>query len=106
MPDRIMFIQLKTGHDTDKGPAWISVVSFNRSWKTARWHGRTLHRAPGLFDANFLDIETKEEYWLSGPHRDQQDSRYSSITPIIDEEAQEAYSAFLDGTSLPGRERG
>jgi len=36
---------LKTGYDTDKGPAWISVVSFNRSWKTAQWHGHTLRRA-------------------------------------------------------------
>jgi hypothetical protein len=106
MPDRIMFIQLKSGHDTDKGPAWISVVSFNRSWKTARWHGKTLHRDLGLFDANFYDIETNEEYWLSGPRRDQRDTRYSSITPIVDGDAREAYSAFLDGDPLPGRERG
>lgn len=61
MPDRVMFVQLKTGHNTDKGPAWISVVSFNRTWKTARWHGKTLHRWTGLFDANFYDVETEEE---------------------------------------------
>lgn len=35
MPDRVMFVQLKTGHNTDKGPAWISTVRFNRRWKTA-----------------------------------------------------------------------
>ncbi len=61
-----MFVQLKTGHNTDKGPAWISVVSFNRTWKTARWHDRTLRRCPGLVDANFYDVETDEEYWISG----------------------------------------
>lgn len=76
MPDRIMFVQLKTGHDIDRGQAWISTVSFNRSWKTARWHGRTLRRWTGFFDANFYDVETGEKNWLSGPHRDGQDTRY------------------------------
>jgi hypothetical protein len=69
-----MFVQLKTGHDIDKGPAWISVVHFNRSWKTAAWHGKTLCRWPGMFDANFCDVETNEEYWVSGPRRDQRDT--------------------------------
>jgi len=106
MPDRIMFVQLKTGHDIDQGPAWISVVSFNRSWKTVRWHTKTLKRASGMFDANFYDVETDEEYWISGPHRDRRDTGYSSITPTVDDEARAVYEAFLDGSPLPGRERG
>lgn len=106
MPDRVMFVQLKTGHNTDKGHAWISVVSFNRSWKTARWHGKTLHRWTGMFDANFYDMETEEEYWISGPHRDGRDTRYSSIKPTIDDDARDAYEAFLNGAPLPGREGG
>ena len=57
-----MFIQLKTGHATDRGPCWICVVEFNRSWKTARWHGRTLTRHLGLIDANYRDVETDDEY--------------------------------------------
>ena len=81
MPDRVMFVQLKTGHNTDKGPAWISVVSFNRSWQTARWHGKTLHRWTGMFDANFYDIETEEEDWISGPRRDLGDMWGSTIKP-------------------------
>lgn len=106
VPDRVMFVQLKTGHGLDNGPAWISVVSFNRTWKTARWHGRTLRRSSGMFDANFFDVETDEEYWISGPHRDRRDTRYSSITPTVDDQAREAYQAFLAGAPLPGRERG
>jgi hypothetical protein len=104
--DRVMFVQLKTGHNTDKGPCWISVVRFNRSWKTAYWHGKTLRRWPGMFDANFHDIDTKEEYWVSGPHRDRADTRYSSINPTVDDDAREAYQAFLSGAALPGREQG
>jgi len=101
-----MFVQLKTGHDIDKGPAWISVVAFNRTWKTAYWHGKTLQRWPGMFDANFFDVETHEEYWISGPHRDGGDTRYGNIEPTVDEDAQAAYAAFLAGAALPGRKRG
>jgi len=106
MAERIMFVQLKTGHGLDQGPAWISVVRFNRSWKTATWHGRTLRRSLGLFDANYLDVETHEEYWVSGPHRDGADTRYSRIRPTVDDDARDAYEAFLAGAPLPGREHG
>ena len=105
MADRVMFVQLKTGHNTDRGPCWISTVRFNRSWNTATWHGKTLARRQGI-GGNFCDVDTDEEYWLSGPHRDRGDTRYSGITPSIDEDARTAYEAFLAGKALPGRERG
>lgn len=104
--ERVMFVQLKTGHNTDQGPAWISVVRFNRTWKTAFWHGKTLQRWPAMFDANFYDLETREEYWISGPHRDGGDTRYSRIKPTVDDDARAAYEAFLAGAPLPGREQG
>lgn len=59
-----------------------------------------------MFDANFYDVDTGEEYWLSGPHRDGQDVRYSNVQPNIDDDARVAYEAFLDGAALPGREQG
>ena len=101
-----MFVQLKTGHGTDKGPSWISRVRFTKSWQTAYWHGKTLHRGRGMVDANFYDVETDEEYWLSGPHRDRADLRYSNIRPRIDDDVREVYEAFLRGVPLPGRQHG
>lgn len=50
-----------------------------------------------MFDANFYDVETNEEHWISGPHRDGRDTRFS-------EDAREVYEAFLEGALLPGRE--
>jgi hypothetical protein len=100
-----MYVQLKTGYDTDRGPAWISRVRFTKTWKTAYWHGRTLRRWQGA-SASFYDVETGEEYWLSGPKRDRTDGRYSSAPPEIDPDAREAYEAFLAGEPLPGREHG
>lgn len=100
-----MFLHLKTGYNTDMGPAWISRVRFSKTWKTAYWQGRTLERWNGVF-GNFVDVASGEEFWLSGPRRDQGDTRYSNIEPEISEDVREAYEAFLNGTPLPGREEG
>jgi len=105
MARRIMFVQLKTGYNTDQGPSWIGWVDFNRTWNTARFHGRELRRDQGI-DSNFFDVETGEDFWLSGPKRDRTDARYGPATTVVDEDAREAYEAFLDGAPLPGRERG
>ena len=101
-----MFVQLKTGFNTDQGPSWIGWVDFNRSFKTARYRGRELRRAQGMSSANFFDVETDEEFWLSGPKRDQTDTRYGPRTTEVDEDARLAYEAFLEGAPLPGRENG
>jgi hypothetical protein len=105
-----MYVQLKTGFDIDKGPAWIAWVRFTKSWRTAYVHGRTLRRVTGTayanHDANFYDVDTGEAFWLSGPKRDRTDGRYSSEQPAVDEDARQAYEAFLAGAALPGREHG
>ncbi|MFI0998677.1 hypothetical protein ACIP10_08265 [Streptomyces galbus] len=108
MSSRIMFLQLKTGYDTDRGPSWIGWVTFSKTWKTAYFQGRTLRRATGLglFDANFYDVETDEEFWVSGPKRDRSDTRYGAGEPVVEDDAADAYRAFLRGASLPGREGG
>ena len=110
MAERILYVQLKTGHNTDQGPAWIARVTFSKTWRTAYFHGRTLHRstetAYANFNSNFYDHDTGEEFWISGPKRDRTDARYSSKQPEIDDDAREAYEAFLAGSPLPGREHG
>ncbi|MHB9860215.1 hypothetical protein [Streptomyces sp. YIM S03343] len=103
-----MFVQLKTGYNTDRGPSWIGWVDFSKTWKTAYFQGRTLRRATalGLFDANFYDVETDEAFWLSGPKRDRNDTRYGPAEPAVEDDAADAYQAFLHGAPLPGREDG
>lgn len=110
MTERIMYLQLKTGYGTDLGPAWIARVRFTRTWRTAYVHGRTLRRVTGTayanFDSNFYDVDTGDEFWMSGPKRDRTDGRYSREQPVVDDDARDAYEAFLAGASLPGREHG
>ncbi|WP_420367030.1 hypothetical protein [Curtobacterium sp. L1-20] len=110
MHDRIMFVQLKTGYNTDAGPSWIAKVRFSKSWSTVYFHGRTLRRVTGTayanHNANFYDVDSGEAYWISGPKRDRTDARYGHGVPTVDEDARVAYDKFLDGAPLPGRERG
>lgn len=110
MPERIMYVQLKTGFNTDKGPAWISLVRFSKSWRTAYFQGRTLARVTGTAyanaDSNFYDLETGEGFWISGPKRDRTDARYSRQQPLVDDDVRGDYEAFLRGRPLPGRENG
>lgn len=105
-----MFVQLKTGYDTDRGPSWIAMVRFTRSWRTAHFHGLTLHRVTGTrranVDSNFYDVDSDDEYWVSGPKRDRTDGRYSAQQPIVEDDVTALYEAFLDGAPLPGREQG
>jgi hypothetical protein len=107
MARRIMYVQLKTGYGTDRGPSWVGWVRFSKTWQTAYFHGRTLRRWPGgLVRGNFYDVETDEEFWLSGPKRDRTDGRYSHAPPEVDEDARRPYEEFLSGAPLPGREHG
>lgn len=110
MNTRIMYVQLKTGYNTDAGPSWIGWVRFTKTWRTAYFRDRTLRRVTGRafanHNANFYDIETSEEYWVSGPKRDQTDGRYGHEKPVVEEDASVAYLAFLAGSALPGREVG
>ena len=100
-----MFVQLKTGYGTDQGPCWISLVRFSKTWQTAYVRGLTLRREQGI-TGNFIDVDKGEEWWLSGPKRDQTDARYSSQQPSVDEDIRTIYDAFLAGAPLPGREEG
>ena len=110
MNDRVMYVQLKTGYDTDAGPSWIGWVRFTRTWRTAYFQGRTLRRVTGTAyanaDANFYDTETGEAFWISGPKRDRTDGRYGRQQPVVEDDARAACEAFLSGAPLPGRENG
>ena len=52
------------------------------------------------FKANYYDVETGEQYWISGCHRDGADRLYTSNLPVeIDEDVRDEY-----WTSIRGRQ--
>jgi hypothetical protein len=62
----LKYIELKSGY-ADNGPAWIARVKMSRSGRTVYFNGKALKRATGGgVSGNYHDIESGEEYWVSG----------------------------------------
>lgn len=96
MKDRIMYVELKSGHSND-GPAWIGRVKFSKTGRTIYYRGRSLQSCKGGgISANYFDIETGEEYWVSGPKKNGEDRHWAgSGNVIIDEDARQEYEQII-----------
>lgn len=98
----MLYVELKTGYDTDAGPAWISRVGLSKSGRTIYFHGKTLQRVWGI-GANHVDVDTGEWYWVSGPKRDRRDRRYTNLPVQVDEDVAAEYAAHVRGETRPTR---
>jgi hypothetical protein len=89
---RIMYIESKSG--SLNGSARIGRVLFSKSGKSIGYRGRTFQSLKGSgFKANYFDVETGEQFWISGPRKDGKDRLYeNSAAPVeIDEDVAEEY---------------
>src|SRR5262245_37147070 len=95
---RIMYVELKSGYG-DSGPARIGRVTFSKTATTVYYGGRQLQRAKGRGSAgNYFDVETGEEYWVSGVKRDRSDRHWAGSGPVeIDDDVRADYEALLRG---------
>ena len=83
MTNPVRYIELKTGY-SGNGPAWIARVSFSKSGRTIYFNDRALHRiARGGISANFMDIESREEFWISAVKRRGTNRHLSNNAPIL-----------------------
>lgn len=91
MKTRIMFIECKENGFTRE--ARIGKVMFSKSRKSIHYNGQTFQTLKGRgFKANYFDVETGEEYWISGCKKDGTDRLYNERKPIfIDKDIQEEY---------------
>ncbi|RYJ41318.1 hypothetical protein [Flavobacterium beibuense] len=66
MKPQIKYIELKSGY-SDNGPAWIGLVTFSKTGRTIYFNGKALKnlKAQGI-SGNYYDMETGDEYWISG----------------------------------------
>ncbi len=73
---RIMYVELKTGH-MDNGPAWIGRVTFSKTGQTIYSRGKSLRKIPGGgVSANYRDVDTGEQYWISGVKKNREDRHW------------------------------
>ncbi|MGB3411971.1 MAG: hypothetical protein WBA45_12335 [Microthrixaceae bacterium] len=87
---RIMYIESKA--DGLTGEARIGRVTFSKTGKTITYRGRSFQSLKGGYKANYYDVETGEEYWISGPRRDGADRLYGERLPVeIDDDVRVEY---------------
>lgn len=86
-----MYIEFKG--DGLTGPARIGRVSFSKTGRTLYYAGKTFQSLKGTgFKANYCEVETGEECWISGPRRDGADRLYGERLPVeIDDDVREEY---------------
>jgi hypothetical protein len=85
-----MYIENK-GDDGIVGPARIGRVTFSKTGKSVYYRGQRFQTLRGTgFKSNYFNIETREQYWISGCKRDGSDALYSTIIEI-DEDVRGEY---------------
>lgn len=100
MKHEIIYVELKSGFN-DNGPAWIGKGFYNRTGKTVYFNGQVFCRSKGIA-GNHVDLETGEEYWISGIKKNGTDRHWAGGGIIeIDESSIEEYLDLRGLTSLP-----
>lgn len=97
MQSRIMYIERKAGHLV--GDALIGRVTFSKTGKTIYYKDKVFQSPKGAgFKANYIEINSNEDYWISGPKRDGSDRLYNERIPVsIDEDVWEEYWTVIRG---------
>jgi hypothetical protein len=92
-----MYIELKTGY-SDDGPARIGCVTFSKTGRTIYYRDRTLRRIKGGgYAGNYVDVETGEQYWVSGVKKTRQDRHWPGSGPVeIDDDIRDEYRKLID----------
>ncbi len=88
---RIMYIENKS--EGLSGPARIGRVSFSKTGKTIYYGGRAFETLAGQgFKSNYFDVESGEQFWISGPRKDGSDRLYGGSSLVhVDEDVREEY---------------
>ena len=100
----LRYIELKTGYN-DNGPAWIGLVKMSRTGQTIYFNGKALKRGAQKYSANFWDLETGDEYWVSGVKKDGSDRHWAGSGKVFIEEAAVAEYLAITGASELDRSR-
>lgn len=97
MKSQIKYIELKTGYNDD-GPAWISKVDFSKSGKTIYFNDKAFK---GNGHGTCFELETGDEYWISGIKKDGTDRHWAGTGKImIDKNIVEDYLRLVNFKEL------
>ncbi len=98
----IKYIELKSGF-SGNGPAWIGLVSFSKSGKTIYFDGKAFQRmGSARIQGNFMDIESGNEYWISGVKKDMSDRhKFGGGKILVEKRILSEYLQIIGKSELP-----
>jgi hypothetical protein len=102
---RIMYIERKA--EGLNGPARIGRVTFSKTGRTIEYRGQKIQKSKSGYKWNHFDVETGNEYWISGPRKDGQDRLYPQSTrPVeIDDDIRDEYWTKIRGVADGNKDR-
>jgi hypothetical protein len=97
MKPQIMYIENKADRN-DRGEAWIGKVEFSKTGQTVYFNNQAFKKMEsGGVSGNFYDLETGDEYWISGVKKNGQDRHWSGGGKInIEEQIIEEYLSLVN----------
>ena len=96
----LMYIELKAGY-SDNGPAWIGYVKTSKTKKTIYFNDHAFQKDNGGC-SNYVDIETGDEYWISGLKKKESNRHWAGYGKImIDRRAVNEYLTLIGEKELP-----
>jgi hypothetical protein len=99
MKTEILYVELIQQYD-HQGPAWIGYGQFSKSGRTVYFNGKVFGRGRSPI-GNHIDIESGEEYWISGIKKNGEDRhRFGSGKIFIDKSVIEDYLEITGETNL------
>jgi hypothetical protein len=101
MKSRIMYIESKAGGLI--GPARIGRVRFSKTGATLYYQGMSFQRHQG-FKSNYFEVESGDEFWISGPRKDGRDSLYAThVATEVDADVRDEYWSVIRGLPVPSQ---
>jgi hypothetical protein len=89
---RVMYVENKEGLIDGVTAARIGWVSFSKSGLTVYYRDKVIERTKGRgIRGNYRDVETGEEYWVSGVKKRGSNARYEVVDIMVDADAVDEY---------------
>ena len=97
MKSRLLYIEHKTAQN-HQGEAWIGEATFSKSGQTIYFNNQAFKKITGGgVKGNYYDLETGDEYWISGVKKNGQDRHRAGGGKIkIDARIIDAYLSIVD----------
>jgi hypothetical protein len=99
MKSEIIYVELKSGY-SDNGPAWIGKGFYSKSGQSIYFNNQLLKKGSGI-SGNYHDIETGDEYWISGVKKNGEDRHWAGNGKImIDKSILPEYLQIINASEL------